>query len=455
MRRWTVTLALLFCAYGFGAEKPMTVSKGSANVNAISMDKPLTLDQCIAVALQHHGRVLAANARYKSAEARIVTARSPLFPQIITRHTFFRGQTIGRQTGFIFRRLGFITETKQWSVYFDILLFDSGLTQAQIEQAKASAEGAKQDLNATLNSIALTVTQAYFELLRAQHLLKLSQQQLEASQAHLRMVQARIQAGDAAPVDVHPVRVEVANARLSLLSAQNQVKVARTALANAMGLNPHVNIDVVDVPEPQPQPLSMTLQACLDVAVKNRPDLLRARSELQLARAGLRAARLQTMPVLNVNAGYEIGIGGYSPTQRRWQIDASISFPIFDGGATQARLREAKANMQAARASYEQLMRDIQAEVEQAYLNLQNAWERITATRTVVEEAERNLEAAREKYRLGLGIIIEVVDAQVNLFNAHINQIQATYDYYIAEAQLRYATGEIAKHYKHTLMPAK
>lgn len=406
-----------------------------------SLKAPLTLEQCIAIAISKHGSAIAASANYSAAKAQVNIAKASLMPKLTTEHTLFRGQTIGRQTGFILRRLGEVTETKQSLLSLGVQV-DSGLTLTQIEQAKALANASYEELKLALSNVALNVTEAYFELLRSQHILKLSEQQLEAANGHMLMVEARIKAGDAAPVDIYPVRVELANARLNLLSARNAITVARLKLANAMGIE-DASLEIEDAPEPQPT--SVTLQELVETALKDHPEVQRLRWQLEAAKASFKFERLQSLPMLNITAGYDLGIGGYSATERQWQINVGIQFPIFDGGLTAARIESAKDKVNAAQALYEQSLKDMRSNLERAYLDMQNAWERIEASKAIVEEAQQNLKAATEKYRLGLGIILEVVDAQVSLFNAQVSLTQSIYDYYIAKARLEHASGELAK----------
>ncbi|MCS7253953.1 MAG: TolC family protein [Armatimonadota bacterium] len=421
------------------AAQPCVRAQGSAQ--QCSLKEPLTLEQCIAIAIGRHGNAISAKANYEAIKAQVNLAKAPLMPKFTTEHTFFRGQTLGRQAGFILRRLGETTETKQSLLSFGIQL-DSGLTVTQIEQARALANASWEEFETALGNVALNVTEAYFELLRSQRILKLNEQRLEAANEHMRMVEARIKVGDAAPVDIYPVRVELANARLNLLAAQNAVTVARLKLSNAMGVE-ETNFEIEDVPEPQLT--TAPLQELIEMALKEHPEVQRLRWQLEAAKASVKYERLQSFPVLNITAGYDVGIGGYSATERQWQINANVQFPIFDGGLTAARIESAKSKMKATQASYEQLLKDIRANVGRSYLDMLNAWERIGASKVVVDEAEQNLKAAMEKYRLGLGIVLEVVDAQVGLFNAHVSLIQSIYDYYIAKARLEHATGELAK----------
>lgn len=402
--------------------------------------EPLTLEDCWRIAEENHGSLIAARRNLRSAEASLTVARAPLIPQLGFGGTFFRGGVIGQQTGFTQRRFG-VTETRQYSLNADWTLWDGGRTQERVRQAKAQVRSLQSTLEDTRQSVLFNVTRAYFDLLRAQRLAALAEEQLESAQGHLKLVNARIEVGEAAAIDRYPVEVEVANARLNLLTARNQVRIATNALANAMGLKSGTSLVLADVPEPQIEPVD--LEAALQRAFLRRPDLRRLESQMEAARAALNLARIEQRPLLNLASSLEEGLGE-SATRRRWQINASLTFPIFDAGAARAGVEQAKASLEAVQASYEQLRKDIEAEVEEAYLLLTNAQERIVASRALVEQARRNLEAANEKYRLGLAIVLEIVDAQVAFFNAQVNLIQAIYDHHIARAQLERAQGILA-----------
>ena len=115
--------------------------------------------------------------------------------------------------------------------------------------------------------------------------------------------------------------------------------------------------------------------------------------------------------------------------------------PIWDAGVTRAREEEARARLESSEAGEQQTRIDITTSVQQAMLNINSARERLDASAIAVESARRNLEAANERYQQGLAILVEITNAQLNYFEAQNNAIEALYDYYLAQAQLRRAMG--------------
>ena len=116
--------------------------------------------------------------------------------------------------------------------------------------------------------------------------------------------------------------------------------------------------------------------------------------------------------------------------------------PIWDAGVTRAREREARAGLALAEARVTQTRIDLSNLVQQAVLNIQNAQERLDASRVAAEAAARNLEAENARYQQGLAIPVDLTTAQLNSFTAQSNEIQALYDYYVAQAQLKQALGQ-------------
>jgi outer membrane protein TolC len=124
-----------------------------------------------------------------------------------------------------------------------------------------------------------------------------------------------------------------------------------------------------------------------------------------------------------------------------WSLSVNASIPIFEGLATKYAVQKAKANLRATQSNAEVLRQDINKQVEQNYLNVQAAVEKIRATEKGKEAAKENWDLAQGRYKAGVGSIIEVTDAQVKFFNAELRYIRSVYDLKVAEAQLEKAVG--------------
>jgi outer membrane protein TolC len=132
---------------------------------------------------------------------------------------------------------------------------------------------------------------------------------------------------------------------------------------------------------------------------------------------------------------------GFVDSGNEWNVGLTLNWTIFDGGGKVARYKEAKANLEASQARVRDTELQIWQNVEQSYLNLGEAEERIGAARKAVESAEENYQLARGRFDAGVANIIELTDAQLALTQAQSDEAQALSDYRIAIARLERALG--------------
>lgn len=397
-------------------------------------NRPITVQECISYALEHHNDVLAAEQDLRASKAGVQAARSGYMPYIYAGSDYSDGGT----TGGSYLGSGDSKGTKS-TVGIQETLYDGGRTLTSIRQASAQATVSEAEMDLTRQARILSVTTAYFDSLRSKRLAEIAAGTVKESQQQLEMIQARIDAGDAAKVDRYPVEVQLANTRLNQLQAENEVRLAANTLRNAMGLGRGPMLPLVDLQEPTDE--VPALEECLTVALKQRPELVRSSAQVTSAQASLWLAKVQRLPVPTISAGYERGLGG-TEYDGQWSVGIGVTMNIFDAGSAAAEVTSSKARVDSTALKADQLLKDICTEVEQAYLNLTNARERLAASRPSVELAQTNLEVAREKYRQELAIPLEIVSAEVSYADAQASHAQALYDSYIAQAQLDKAIGK-------------
>jgi outer membrane protein len=401
--------------------------------------EPLTLEQAIAIAYQNHGDITVAERNLSSARTRIIDARSGTRPDVTAGVTFAgRGvNDLGSAFGNVDRESSF-DQGPMPGLQLRYNPFDSGQTRTAVRGAQANVRGAEAGVANTRSILAFDVTNNYYEQLRAQRLVELSQEQVRQAEEQLRFVEARIEVGSEADVNRFQVQVEVANARVTLLRNQNQVRQAGAALRATMGLpvGPPPRLATVA----QPQVAVPSLEESLAEARRNHPQLLQEQASVEAAQADLRLAGLRRRPIFTTTTSFNLNPRD-ERTKSDWNFVAGVAMPIWDAGVTRAREQDARYQVESAQAREEQTQIDISTSVQQAVLNIQNAAERLDASRIAVESATRNLEAANERYRQGVVTVIEITTAQLNYFEAQNNAVSALYDYYIAQAQLQRAVG--------------
>ena len=400
-------------------------------------EPPMALEQCVRTALEKHGSVLSANEDVAAARAGLRSAGSSLwYPTVSARTGRNEGERESHPSGGLPSRISSMAG-EDHRLTLGVQLYDGGQQRQAVRRARADETSAEAALRRTQLALALNVTAAYVQLLKARHTLEVADKRVELAQAQKAMVQGRIKAGAAADVDIYPIEVQIASARVEQIKAANDVRVTGSALRNAMGLDAGKTPDIVELPEDLQEPPA--LDACIQEALTARPETAQSVAGMDRSRASLALTKLRTKPLIISSAQFDRGFGATS-IATEWLVSAALSWSLFNRG-DRADVDSATAGLRALEEDYRQLRKDIISEVEQAHLAVGSARERVEASRASVTAARKNLEVAEAKYKLDLGILIEIVDAQVAYSNAELQAIQARYDYFLARAQLDRAMG--------------
>jgi outer membrane protein len=329
------------------------------------------------------------------------------------------------------------------------LIYDFGKTAALVDEAKAGSRDASGELERVRDVVVQNVRQAYFNLLQARRLVGVADAALARSELNLRSAQGFFDVGTKPKSDVTRAEVEVANARVDVIRARNLVRLSETSLANALGLEATVPIEIQDNLTYEPVTLDST--QLLAEALGNRPELRQAQARLDAARAQLSGARARYLPDLTVvgNVGTASddaivstdGVASGLSFSDTWSITGQLSWNLFEGFFTQARVKETQALVETARANYDSTELQVRLEVEQAYIAVVEAAERYGATQKAVESAQENLRLAQGRYDAGVGTILELTEAQLSLTNAEADTVRAVTDYRVGLATLDRVVG--------------
>ena len=293
------------------------------------------------------------------------------------------------------------------------LIYDFGFTQANVSQARKNEEASRQSYAQTRQDIINQVKQSYYTLLQDQRLVEVQQQNVADAQANLNLAKARFEAGLAARADVIKAETAVASANFNLISAKNAAELSRLALNLAMGIDGNTSTQVKDTEESSPALADRP--ALVAQALNTRPEMLSARATWAAAQESLRAARVGNAPAFNLNADYGLQGTSFPPHDDSWSYGASVSFPLFDGGANAGQIKTAQGNLQLAEAQLRQSEQTVGSEVITAYFNVRTAEEKIIASAAEVANAEENFRLTTGRYQAGLATYVEVTDAETAL----------------------------------------
>jgi outer membrane protein len=401
---------------------PMTTSAQ----DTIKPGETLDLAQCIAFALKMHPNVLGAAGSVMASQSKVSQARSNYFPQISWSATYDRTHPAGITSLPGGGGDSYYDEYKT-QVSLSQTLYDFGKTSTQVKVQALGADSSQADLDTTTSQVIFGVKQAYYGVLQAKQSRTANVETVGQFEQHLTSAKKFFEVGIKPKFDVTKAEVDLSQAKLNLLKAENALTIAHITLNNAMGVPEAPVFDILDTTTLESY--AVNLEEVLAKGYERRSDLQSTRAKREAAQRSIDLARKGYYPVLSGNAGYG-GSGQDFPLEKEWSL-----------GASTYQIDEARANLDIARANEELVKQTIRFEIEQAFSNLKEVRERITLADLTVKQAQENRELAQGRYAAGVGNAIEVTDALVTEINAKTAYITAIYDYRLAIASLEKAMG--------------
>lgn len=324
-----------------------------------------------------------------------------------------------------------------------IPLYTGGKVEGNIDVAKLGKTNAQEDILRVEQATKYSAIEGYYGLLAYQELQGVYHEAVDNLQGHLDNVQAQYNVGTKAKVDVLSSDVSLANAKTTAITADNNVAVAESNLNNILGLPLETKLNLADHQLPF-DTYNISLQEATDYAMKYRPEVLQAAIAVQQAERNIDIADAGNKPTVAITGGNNWAdntFPGIDANKRSWNIGAGVTYNFYDGGATKAKVNQAKQDLLVARETEQKTREAVQLEVKQAYLNIRSAAQKVEETQTVVDQARENYRIQNIRYQAGVGINLDVLDAQLSLNEAQVNHIQALYDYNVGIAKLEQVMG--------------
>jgi len=405
----------------------------------------LTLQQAETMALQNHPRIQAAQNEAGFTNEQIVQARSAYFPTVT-------GEITGSQANYGARiGAGFLTDSRLFDrfgsgIALSQLITDVGRTKNLVASSRLEAQASAQNVQASRYDVLLQVNRAYFDVLHAQALIRTAQETIKTRQTLLDQVTQLAQNQLRSQLDVSFASVNVSQAKLLLIQAQNTLDDAFAELARALGADRVVDYQVREEPLPPVPPANP--DDLVAQAIANRPELAGLRYSRDSAYKFAEAEKDLSRPTVNL-----VGVAGYIPYVQQLTsqaipaeyegVAANVSIPIFNGHLFAARRAAAQDRAMEA----DQKLRDEQLtlsrDVRLAWANASTAYQRIDVTAQFVQEAALGVSLAQGRYNLGLASIVELSQAQLNQTQAEIENLSAKYDYQSQYQALQYTIGQL------------
>ena len=406
---------------------------------------PLTLKDAESLALKNHPQVQAAQLSYQASQQAVREARSAYFP-VIAGDVTGSGANVNARIG-----AGYLTDSRLFDrfgqgVSITQLITDSGRTPNLVASSRLQAQADSQTYQATRYDVLLGVNQSYFGVLRAQALVRVAQETVAARQLVVDQVTALTQSKLRSQLDLSFAAVNLAQAKLLLIRSQDSLQQAFADLTRALGQQPQQTYKLAEEPLPPSPPADS--ETLVSQAFQQRPELAGLRLQRDSAYRFERAEKDLSYPSVNLMA-----VGGYIPYLHQLTTVPSpneyagaginLEIPIFNGGLFAARREAAHYRAQASDQRVRDLEERISRDVRVAWTNSQTAYHQLDVTAELLREATMALDLAQGRYNLGLSSIVELTQAQLNLTQAEVENLNAKYDYQRLYSVLQYSTGDL------------
>ena len=417
----------------------------SPSLSELDLSKPLTLRDCISIALERSAEIRNAKADLSLQELRVKGSWSEYLPQLSISGNYGFSERVG---------IGLGKDNYALSLSGSYLIWDHGRREITLSQERLGYSSAMSRFESIKQKLIFDVIQAYYTFLKARKLLEVDEELLRQTRANTEKVRAMKEMGYAIEADIAAAEVREASQELALAGDRNALEISRANLLNLMGLDPGIPIEVSEDPDYERYMEEgvfaveeMPLEKAISIALANRAELKEMKDSIAGLERGVMLAKLQRWPRINAMYSYNLDIGSYLreggsyANFRRWSVMIAMSFPFFDGGDAKRQVQQAQILLQKARESEAELERDVALQVRQAYLNLKQAEKALDISNKQVRNARLNLEVTRGKYEQQLAILIELLEAQALYSQALTNQVKAFYDYKIAKYAFQKAIG--------------
>ena len=302
--------------------------------------------------------------------------------------------------------------------------------------------------------VVLAAGGAYLQVIAAQARVRSAQAQIDTAQAIFKQTQDRRAVGLNPQIDVNRSQVQLQTQQQRLMSLQNDLAKQKINLARVAGLPPTPDYQITDDVPYSPAP-DLTLEQALKQAFENRADLQSAEAQVRAAQRARSAAHWEHAPSLALEADY--GAIGINPGQSHgtFTVVGTLRIPIWQGGRVEGEVQEADAALGQRQAELADTRGHIEADVRDAFLDLETAAHQLEVSRNNQQVARETLTLTRQRYEAGITDAVEVTQAQEAVSSADLDYITSLFAHNLAKVELARATGKAEQHLNQFLTTAQ
>lgn len=417
-----------------------------------AVNSQLTLQDVLDIARDNNPDLLMAAARIQRARAMLAKSAAPFYPQVNVYTEYMQGDA---PSAYLFKSIdqrqlppGTDFNDPGWFENFEsgvsagFNLFNGGRDGLNREIAKTGVAISEQDRDGVENQVMATAIGAYYDVLAATNFTAVAKESVETTRSQLRIMTVRFESGGALKTDLLSLEVRMAETEEILVQSRNRQRLAKAALAEILGVEPDVPFGIVeaqayaiDVPE--------DAFAALDYAMTHRPELASVREKLRQSKMAVDAARAGYLPQLDFMTRYYADDPEmkYSSDRENWTAGLYLNWKIFDGFATKSERAKALSQLQETMAADRKTLLAVKFDVKKAYLNLDEAQQRLKVASANVATARETYQLVKQQYEGGSADITRYLEAELAYNRARMRETTAYFDREKARAQIARAIG--------------
>jgi outer membrane protein TolC len=452
--------------------------------------RPYTVDEAVQLALKQNPSILSQVQQLKAEKGLVYQAQSRLLPQLTAAANYSQdaselvpsvskpsvanidllgvpgGQPLVVTNGTAANAVpvplrslvgsGSAVALQTWQVTLTVsqLIWDGGATIASRRAARINEDAAYYTLRDTIDSVVQTVRTQFYQVLLDRALIQVQEESVNLLQSQLEDQKSRFEAGTVPQFNVLQAEGQLQNQIPQLIAAQNNYRISQYTLARTLGIpadrqyttdNPLPVVGELDF-----NPIKYDLGSALIAARANRPFLKAQRSAILASVENITVQAAGYQPTVTADIGLESRsnptTNDFRESLQGWFLGVQGSWNIFDGLLTYGRVKQARAQLEQAKVTYDDSVRQVELEVGTAVSNLRQAAQTVDSAQTGVAVNLEALRLADERLAAGTGTQLDVLNAQTQLTTARSNLVQAQFSYIAAVAAYQQATATETKY---------
>jgi len=445
MDSYFIPLIRLRLAIGASLLALTALAFAGSETSTDSSTRRFTLRQAIETAFQRNPDILRARQEIRRTKGVLIEVRAQAIPHLdATSNWSYRDPSLLLGADQTFTSTPY---TYNLDLAGSQLLYNGSFIPA-IKGAGSAADASLYALRDTIDTVIATVRQQFYQVVLNKDLIGVQEESVQLLESQLKDQQNRFEAGTVPRFNVLQAEVALANQQPSLITARNNYRIALLQLAKTIGLDfdPRRGdrSPLECVGELSYLPLDMPLTQAVELGKERRPSLKQQRANIMVQVQQLRGAFANLQPSINAQGGYAFESSRFSSQlsdlAQGWFVGISGSWAIFDGLETVGKVKQARATLSQSKIAYDDGVRQVELEIQQAYSNLQQDRELYFSQSKNVDQAREALRLASARLGVGAGVQLDVLNAQLALTQAQSTRLSALAAYNTDMAEFDRAT---------------